>query len=657
MYFFAVCCRGASPLLEDFPKTNSCKIYHVWSKLRLTTMSLRRYVVEHEAVLVRLTLLLIGVTAFAVRLFAIVKFESVIHEFDPYFNLKATRVLVDEGFRAFWNWFDATSWYPLGRIGGQALYPGVMVTAAFVFRVCHTCGLPVDIRDVCVFLGPLFACLTAFASYALLRECCRWRSTALLGALLVSFSPAYLSRSVGGSFDNEAVAITALLHAFYWIIRAFQRRSLRASVAASIAYFYMASAWGGYVYITNVVALFVLVQLFLGGLDSRHMLVYLVFHCLGSILVAQLPIVGMNAFRGGEHIASHAVAIVCAGIVAYECWRPRLSRLGRATLAVLALLPGALVAFLLKSRICQMAGRTLTLIDPTYAAKFVPIIASVSEHQPSTWFNLAFDMDTSVMAGAAPGLLVCLSPTSFGRHGQGLGLFFLAMFAVTSTYFAAVMSRMTLVATPAACLVAAVGYTHVMALVIQASRPASAEALASGTVDNYSSELSLDEDVKGDEPINQPARSSFFNLVFLFFVFTLLANGVLHATWTAASVFANPSVIIEQSLSQSGARFVIDDFREAYAWLNHNTPPNAVVASWWDYGYQVSAMSRRTTLVDNNTWHNRHMATVGLALSLPEAEAHAVLRYLDVDYMVVVFGGAAAQTVRHNFLTNSVRRT
>jgi dolichyl-diphosphooligosaccharide--protein glycosyltransferase len=32
--------------------------------------------------------------------------------------------------------------------------------------------------------------------------------------------------------------------------------------------------------------------------------------------------------------------------------------------------------------------------------------------------------------------------------------------------------------------------------------------------------------------------------------------------------------------------------------------------SWWDYGYQMSAMANRTVIVDNNTWNNTHIATV-----------------------------------------------
>jgi dolichyl-diphosphooligosaccharide--protein glycosyltransferase len=60
-----------------------------------------------------------------------------------------------------------------------------------------------------------------------------------------------------------------------------------------------------------------------------------------------------------------------------------------------------------------------------------------------------------------------------------------------------------------------------------------------------------------------------------------------------------------------GNRHIIDDYREAYYWLRMNTHPEDKIASWWDYGYQITGFSNRTTLVDNNTWNNSHIATVG----------------------------------------------
>ena len=78
--------------------------------------------------------------------------------------------------------------------------------------------------------------------------------------------------------------------------------------------------------------------------------------------------------------------------------------------------------------------------------------------------------------------------------------------------------------------------------------------------------------------------------------------------------------------------------REGYAWLSHNTHPDAKVASWWDYGYQTTAMANRTVIVDNNTWNNTHIAQVGRAMSSNEEKAWHILESLDVEYVLVVFG-------------------
>lgn len=60
--------------------------------------------------------------AFATRLFSVLRFESVIHEFDPYFNYRTTKYLTEQGFYSFHNWFDDRAWYPLGRIIGGKCY-------------------------------------------------------------------------------------------------------------------------------------------------------------------------------------------------------------------------------------------------------------------------------------------------------------------------------------------------------------------------------------------------------------------------------------------------------------------------------------------------------------------------------------------------------
>lgn len=110
------------------------------------------------------------ISAFATRLFSVLRFESVIHEFDPYFNYRTTRFLTEEGFYNFHNWFDDRAWYPLGRIIGGTIYPGLMVTSAALYRFLWLLNITVDIRNVCVFLAPFFSSLTTLVTYLLTKE-------------------------------------------------------------------------------------------------------------------------------------------------------------------------------------------------------------------------------------------------------------------------------------------------------------------------------------------------------------------------------------------------------------------------------------------------------------------------------------------------------
>merc|ERR1711908_20204 len=112
-----------------------------------------------------------------------------------------------------------------------------------------------------------------------------------------------------------------------------------------------------------------------------------------------------------------------------------------------------------------------------------------------------------------------------------------------------------------------------------------------------------------------------------------------HATYVSSLAYSSPSIVIDAGRTPDGRRILFDDYREAYFWLRQNTDPNAKILSWWDYGYQMSAMANRTVIVDNNTWNNTHIATVGRALASPEEEAVEIARKLDSDYVLVIFGG------------------
>jgi Uncharacterized membrane protein, required for N-linked glycosylation len=102
----------------------------------------------------------------------------------------------------------------------------------------------------------------------------------------------------------------------------------------------------------------------------------------------------------------------------------------------------------------------LTLLDPTYAKKYIPIIASVSEHQATTWSSFFFDLHYLVIFTPV-GFYYC-----FKKYNEPK--LFAAIYVVLAVYFASrilsfllnrigVMVRLLLVLAPAVSVMAGIG--------------------------------------------------------------------------------------------------------------------------------------------------------------------------------------------------------
>ena len=160
------------------------------------------------------------------------------------------------------------AWYPLGRVVGGTVYPGLMITAGGIHAFLNGLGFTTHIQDVCVFTAPIFAGLTSVSTYLMAKEA--WSAGAgLLAAVFIGINPSYASRSVGGSFDNEGIAIFALQFSFFLWLRALKTGSVTWSILLAASYMYMTSAWGGYVFITNLISLHTFILLLLGRFSPK----------------------------------------------------------------------------------------------------------------------------------------------------------------------------------------------------------------------------------------------------------------------------------------------------------------------------------------------------------------------------------------------------
>ncbi|KAJ2976037.1 hypothetical protein NQ176_g5177 [Zarea fungicola] len=577
-------------------------------------------------------LFLIAGAAIASRLFSVIRFESIIHEFDPWFNFRATKYLVANGFYKFWDWFDDRTWHPLGRVTGGTLYPGLMVTSGVIYHALKTLTVPVDIRNICVLLAPAFSGLTAFASYLLTNEMTTSPSAGLLAAVFMGIAPGYISRSVAGSYDNEAIAIFLLVFTFYLWIKALKLGSMLWGAVCALFYGYMVSSWGGYAFITCLLPMHALVLICMGRYSTRLYVSYTTWYALGTIASMQIPFVGFLPVKTSEHMPALGIFGFLQFIGFIQYVRSAISgkqfQTFLATLVIGTFGIGlvGLVALTSLGYIAPWGGRFYSLWDTSYAKIHIPIIASVSEHQPTAWPAFFFDLSMLIWLFPA-GVYMCFADLK-DEH------VFIVVYALFGSYFAGVMVRLMLTLTPVVCVAAAIAASQILDSYLSVKTPNVEATESSGSAKQTGN-------TGGLRGIEKPVIGVFSTVSKVSVVSAMtiyLLMFVTHCTWVTSNAYSSPSVVLASRMPD-GSQHIIDDYREAYQWLRQNTKEDAKIMAWWDYGYQIGGMADRPTLVDNNTWNNTHIATVGKAMSSREEVSYPIMRQHEVDYVLVVFGG------------------
>jgi dolichyl-diphosphooligosaccharide---protein glycosyltransferase len=154
-------------------------------------------------------------------------------------------------------------------------------------------------------------------------------SAGLLAAVFIGIAPGYISRSVAGSYDNEAIAIFLLMFTFYLWIKALKQGSAFFGTGAAVFYFYMVAAWGqassklycarmlnqshsigGYAFITNMIPLHALTLILMGRFTNRLYIAYSSWYAVGTLASMQVPFVGFQPVSTSEHMGALGTTLV-----------------------------------------------------------------------------------------------------------------------------------------------------------------------------------------------------------------------------------------------------------------------------------------------------------------------------------------------------------
>jgi dolichyl-diphosphooligosaccharide--protein glycosyltransferase len=541
--------------------------------------------------------------SFLIRQFANVMYEPLIHEFDPHFNWRCTQYIYEHGVYEFMGWFDNISWYPQGRPVGETSYPGLMITSVLLKRLLDKLHVIVDLSDICIYMGPSSSVLSVLLAF-IFGHLVDGSLLGVIWAGLTSFAPGMISRSVGGAYDYECLALFVIVLCFYTFARALKTGSILWATAAGFVYGYLSLVWGGYVFVSNCIPLFTAALVAIGQYSWRLHIAYSFWAVFGTILNSSIPFISEKVLTKPEHFALLGVFVVLQLWGLFTAIRRQLSGPSYSTVVVssimfLPLLLICIAVVISTGLLGGFSGRLLQMFDPSYASKKIPIIASVAEHQPTAWpkyflecgfFVLLFPVGCYVIVTASPPVMPEVE-------------FLLMIYGLSTLYFASIMVRLVLVFTPACVFVAGFGFHHLV------------------------------------KRIARRTSDWLFSGILMATLFVGCWYTCLQAVYFACNSFSGTRLHFP-ALSPRGQEGA-DDYREGYRWLWANTNRDARVMSWWDYGYQISSFGGRACHADGNTNNFTHIGIIGMTMSSPPAVSWRLARMMEADYMLVIFGGAS----------------
>lgn len=120
------------------------------------------------------------------------------------------------------------------------------------------------------------------------------------------------------------------------------------------------------------------------------------------------------------------------------------------------------------------------------------------------------------------------------------------------------MVRLMLVLAPVMCILSGITVSHLLTKYTRA------------VADNASNKVT-DAQKKNKKFEQQSTINNKVAIGFITIVTFLLITYTFHCTWVTSEAYSAPSIVLS-ARSHDGGRIIFDDFREAYYWLQMNTP-------------------------------------------------------------------------------------
>jgi dolichyl-diphosphooligosaccharide--protein glycosyltransferase len=521
-----------------------------------------------------------------------------LEDFDPYINYKAANYIVNNGFLAFFTWFDPTRWAPWGINVASALPIGTAATGAASYLLLNVIGIRIPLLDVCCF-WPVFAAALCVIMLFFIGSFLVNRGVGLLTALVFALDPTSIQRTAFGFFGDESTGLLGMFSCILFFLLAIRTekmwKSTIYSVISALGLAYMTLCWGAYLYPLEFLALFVIVFALFGRWSRRLAIPITIVTSITMFTMA------LDPYAGGIHaaISPYTVLPIMAVIISIvlgmtEHIEDEAKKRKTSIVSILGIIV-VVVALTVAGVFGPIAGKLLVFTN-IFLPSTYHLIATVGEQFPAIWYSFFSTYHILILLGAA-GAYIAVKRQRYRD-------IFLVLFGLMAFWGAAVQVRLMLFAAPAVALLAGVAMTSILGYAYQLIKQ------------------------KGE----RKGRATLLNKWYGVLILAIVLVAMIPIVYPNVQAADHPTMIVTSTTSYVAE---IPDWEDALSWMASNIPSTAVVGSWWDYGYWINVMGNCTCISDNNTSNSTQIALIATAFLNNETTALSIFQGMNVSYVVV----------------------
>ena len=521
-----------------------------------------------------------------------------LNEFDPFFNFRATKFIVDNGYVEYFAWHDDKSWYPDGRNVSATSQVMLHITTAALYQ---SFGMGQSLYDFTILFPVIIGSLTAIVIFALVRVL-GGTTAGLLASLFFAVSMPVIIRGTVGWFKSEPLGLFYGFLGVYLFLSGIKSDNGKVSffklIAGGVFVSLGISSWGGTQFFVILLVLFFLGIPFLRK-DKKFItwaLPVFVSALLLTIAMFERPGVGFVLGYGGLGLIGSTVFVLSF----FQIQKIKVKnniRYGFLLLGGFVLIG---ISSIVTNAVSLPSFRYLNAVNP-FLSSDNTIVQSVAEHSSVTMEQLFPSLSVlMIFSGIGVWLLFHIKENQ-NFHIKNDMVLFALIIGFVGIYISSAFIRLEIFGSIAVIVLASIGVSLLISNVLKKHSKNSLSSIA---------------------------KFSFVAVIIV--LLTIPVALPVNANWINV-------VKIPPTILHGGTHFNIttNDWGDALEWIKGNTEHDAVIAAWWDYGYWITAIADRTTLIDNATINQVQIKKVAkIFLSTPD-DAWKQLTDMEVDYVLV----------------------